>query len=60
MTHPNMIPVSCSNVAEMRMLAKQMRVLCLSDPDKVEGYEASSTKVEADGVADEANVFGFT
>jgi len=48
MSHPNMIPVSCANANEMRMLAQQMRALCLLDPDKVEGYTASTTKAEAD------------
>jgi len=48
MTHPNMIPVSCSNIDEMRLLAQQMRALCLVDPDKVEGYTASTTKEECD------------
>lgn len=48
MTHPNLIPVDCSNVDEMRLLAQQMRALCLVDTDKIEGYVASTTKKECE------------
>lgn len=45
--HPNLIPVDCANQDDMRKLAAEMRAICLKDPDKIEGYEGSSTEVKA-------------
>lgn len=45
--HPNLIPVKCSTVDEMRVLSQQMRELCLVDIDHVDEYVASPTQEAA-------------
>jgi hypothetical protein len=42
----NLIPVACSNVEDMRKLAKQMRLISLDDPDD-KPYRASASEKEA-------------
>lgn len=46
--HTNLIPVNCSSVEDMSVLAEHMRNICIKNPDKIKGYVGSNTKEEAE------------